>query len=222
MKYLFLGLVIAALLVFGCTGEQAPKISGAPTAPPGNAKPQVAAPRPPAPPAQEPQTDQGKIFGQDVKTKARSGYVNESEIGGEGLVVVSVWKPNATVMPDGSFTTEVSTTGAQLVMLLDKDKKARATAISLPEDASPLVFDAKSATKASMWIGGSANQSVAEEAMAFMETMDCYPSLYSYMKANLKQKSLSEISNFSNKEYMDIQMNCSSQILAMVKKNMQN
>jgi len=92
-----------------------------------------------------------------MKTRARSGYVNRSEIGGDGLIVVSVWKPNATVMPDGSFTTEVSTIGAQLIMLLDKDNKARATAISLPEDTFPLVFDAKSTTKASMWIGGSEN-----------------------------------------------------------------
>ena len=60
---------------------------------------------------------------------------------------------------------------------------------------------------------------MGEQALTFMETMGCYPSLYSYMKTNLKQKSLSEIANFTNKDYMDIQMNCTSQILGMIQKN---
>lgn len=159
MKYLLLGLVVVVLLVFGCAqaSEQAPNVSGAPQNKPA-VKQQTGLPQPQAPAVQEtPAANQSKIFGQDMKTRARSGYVNRSEIGGDGLIVVSVWKPNATVMPDGSFTTEVSTIGAQLIMLLDKDNKARATAISLPEDTFPLVFDAKSTTKASMWIGGSEN-----------------------------------------------------------------
>jgi hypothetical protein len=159
------------------------------------------------------------MFGENVKTKARSGYVNKNEVGGEGLMVISAWKPNATVMPDGSFTTIVSATGAQLIMLIDKNSAPRATAISLPEDTAPLVFDAKSTTKASMWFGGSENQTVAEQAMAFMETMECYPSLYSYMKSNLKQKSMAEIVNFSNKEYLAIQLNCTGQIMGMIQKN---
>ena len=226
MNYLLLGLVLVALLAFGCAqaGEQT-KVSGGPQAPQpaGNAKQQAPTQQPQAPAVNDATADsQHIVLGTNMTTRARSGYVNKNEIGGDGLSVMSIWKLNATVMQDGSFTTEVSAVGAQLVALADKDKKLRAMAISLPEDTGPLVFDAASTTKASMWFGGSENQSVATQAMAFMETMDCYPSFYGYMKANLKERSLSEIANITNKEYFDIQMNCSSQIAGMLRKSMPN
>ena len=222
MKYSFLILVaVATLAMFGCAqaGEQPTNAGGKQSAPAGTPNPPSTPPQPQAPAVNNTTGSQHTILGTNMTTRARSGYVNRNEIGGDGLSVISAWKPNATVMQDGSFATEVSAIGAQLVALADKDKKLRAMAISLPEDTAPLVFDAASTTKASMWFGGSENQSVAEEAMAFMETMDCYPSLYSYMKTGLKQNSLSDIANISNKKYFDIMMNCSNQIVGMMHRN---
>jgi len=178
-------------------------------------------PEPPA--ATAPKLENKSEVTQDKnnQTRTRNGYVDLNEIGGEGLTVVSVFKPNTSVSPDGSFDTIVSAVGAQLVMVTDKNKELRATAISLPEDKL-LVFDAKSTTKASMWIGGSATQEEGEWALALMETYKCYPNLYAYMKSNLKQKSLSKITNFSNTEYMNLQMQCANETLELIKTKMPN
>ena len=203
-------LAVVFMLLFGCTGQSSPAPQPMPQAPAQNVSPP--APAPLAKPTPTPESVQNN----SLKTVPRNGYINLKEIGGEGLNVMSVWKPNASVSSDGKFTTEVSSIGAQLVIVTDKNGEVRASAISLPEDEN-LVFDAKSTTKASLWLGGSATQEEGTKALALIETFKCYPDMYAYMKANLKQKSLTKIANFSNSEYMDLQIKCSKEILSLIK-----
>jgi hypothetical protein len=73
-----------------------------------------------------------------------------------------------------------------------------------------------------MWAGGSATQEDGTKALALMEAFKCYPGLYAYMKSNLRQKSLSKIANFSNTEYMGLQMQCANETLELIKAKMPN
>ncbi len=139
-----------------------------------------------------------------TSTVERQGYVNLEEIGGDDLKVISAWADDAPVAPDGTFTTTVSGEGSQLVFLKSGDD-VWATAISLPEDQE-LVFDVESTVKASLWVGGSMDQNEAEDQLERIESLPCYPNVYSYIEGKLQHTPLS---NFSlGEEYMGIIIEC--------------
>lgn len=204
---------LALLLLFGCasnenqqTPQPSPTTGGIPSAPPQVVKTQT--------PNENATNNTTQQVAGGTQSREREGYVDRNEIGGEGLKVISFFKLEAEVSSDGSFVTQTSTVGAQMVFVNDKDSKVRATAIALPEDTQPLVFDAASTAKAALWVGGSLKQEDAESRLNSIEKLSCYPSLYAYLKANLKQKSYSEINNFSNSDYISLVTNCTQEIMS--------
>ncbi|MCX6769638.1 MAG: hypothetical protein NT051_03080 [Candidatus Micrarchaeota archaeon] len=223
----FVSFAVLAFLIFGCIG--------APSADNARKQNESEAPFPSAqahtlskqaPPVQEPaitspaqQAKPEVMQTPNSLAKTRDGYVNLDEIGGENLTVVSFFKLSSLVSANGSFATKVSSRGAQLVMVVDKNRTVRASAVSLPDDKL-LVFDAKSTTKASMWAGGSATQEEGTAALAIMETLKCYPGMYAYMKTNLKQKPLAQIANVSNSEYAGLEFQCANEIAELTKAKM--
>ncbi|MCX8175315.1 MAG: hypothetical protein N3E51_03865 [Candidatus Micrarchaeota archaeon] len=214
----FLALIL--FLAFGCAGQavsqdtQKPQAEAAPSPPTSSSQPaSEPSSAAPAPPKKQESEETGM-----PDQKVVRGRVNLDEVGGESLKVSSVFKLNSSVEPDGSFSTVVSATNIQLIFVNDKDGQLRATAISVPDE--PLVVDAKSTTKALLWVGFSVKSEEGSKALAYMEKLNCYPDLYAYVKANLKKKSLSQISNISNAEYVEIQKRCTDEILGLMKQRL--
>jgi len=142
-------------------------------------------------------------------TKIAGGNVNTNEIGGNNLAVITVQKSTSPVSNDGSFTTLVSSEGAQLIMVVDGNNKLRAYAISLPQSSDNIIFDASSTAKGSIFFTPgilSIDPQEAENRLRIIVDLSCYPELVSYLKGKLKTKDLVEIN--TNQEYVSLLTNC--------------
>lgn len=133
--------------------------------------------------------------------KKRAGYVNGSEIGGSGFVVVSGYDPGSNITFENKtakrsyFNTTVSREMPHVVYLKDKDHIIRAMAVSLPLDPAYLVFDARSTAKASLWAGGNLSQMENERLLAQIGYLDCWGNLYGYLQRKLPKNNMDNLTS---------------------------
>jgi hypothetical protein len=90
----------------------------------------------------------GGKSGDNRTTQERTGSVNLSELGGQGLAVTTAYTASAPVNEQGNFTITVSAVKAQLVAVMDSNDQARGVATSLPTEGGrlgePIRIDAES------------------------------------------------------------------------------
>ncbi len=84
-----------------------------------------------------------------VQTAIAEGAIDQGAIGGTGLQAVSAWS-GASSASGGSFQTEVSVQGAQLLSVIDDGPAIRGLTISVPEAGAPvsLMVDASTTVAA--------------------------------------------------------------------------
>lgn len=79
-----------------------------------------------------------------IQTQAVQGTVNRSEIGGNGLSILSPYQAQATVEQNGSFRSLASREATQLLAAVDNAGKLRGLGISFPASPTLVTFDATS------------------------------------------------------------------------------
>ncbi|MBM3300762.1 MAG: hypothetical protein FJY85_12510 [Deltaproteobacteria bacterium] len=132
-----------------------------------------------------------------VETGPADGEVNRDEIGGEELIVLSVWDEGRSVSPEGSFEVTVSREGAQLLVLQDGTGNARGLTISLPgERIESLSFDARSTALALLMMTPgilSVDPAEASARISSIENLEEFQPLVSLLEANLPSRTLGEV-----------------------------
>jgi|SRR3989344_2751843 len=151
----------------------------------------------------------------EIVTKLGKGIVNRDEIGGNELFVVSAHTSNSKVGGDGKFTTVVSSEGAQIIFVEDEQKRLRATAISLPQYAENIVFDATSTAKVSIFFTPgilAVDPSEAESTLNKIDQLYCFPDLVSFYRNRLYTNSINDLNLPMNEEYNALLERCINEI----------
>lgn len=142
------------------------------------------------------------------------GKVNKSEIGGDSFKVISLWdsRNNLLVSEDGRFSTVVSNQRPQKISLVDDKNNTRALAIVLPQANENIVFGAQSTALAVLFQDTSSFGQTSEvrNLMELAQSSPAFQELAAYLKKNLKDKSLEELTN--NEQYTELLNSCNSQI----------
>lgn len=134
------------------------------------------------------------------ETVCKNPQVATSLSNGEGQGIVG---------SKGEFTTKISKTNAAVILLIENQNKSCLTAVSLPQNANSLVFDAKSTLMASMFMTPgilTTDPTEAEARMKMIEGLSTYPAAYSYLKENLKTKYLGDLTQTD--EYNNLLQSC--------------
>ncbi|MCX5713101.1 MAG: hypothetical protein NTY47_08640 [Candidatus Omnitrophica bacterium] len=142
------------------------------------------------------------------------GSVNLSEIGGNGLRVVSTWadKPYSPLDENGGFITEINNQRPQKISITDEFHKVRALAVALPGYSDNIVFDARS-TAMAVLLQDSSVFSSNESVIVLSKAMDksaSFQNLVAYLRKNLPKMSLNSLLHYD--EYVALVENCERDI----------
>jgi hypothetical protein len=142
------------------------------------------------------------------------GQVHRTEVGGEGLNVVSLWdnRPVSWVAEDGSFTTVISNQRPQKISLVDNKKQTRGLVISLPRYDGTMLIDAHSTAIAVLFHeSGSFGQSQeVENFCRLLAHKKSFQDLVAFLKNKLPLASLEELTR--DEEYACLLDKCNSEI----------
>jgi len=142
------------------------------------------------------------------------GIVNTREIGGEKLFVSSLWDKGGErpVSNDGSFSTTISGSRPQKISLNDANGQTRALAITVPENAEKIVFDAKSTARAILFQDPAQfkDSRTAENYFSAMEGKNSFQALVLFFKEKLASHSLEELNR--DPQCIALLEKCSSEI----------
>lgn len=127
----------------------------------------------------------------------RSVSINTSEIGGEGLTLVSARSADAPILNE-SFMTSVSKDGTQLLTVIDSQEKLRGLTLSTPlkSDFEVMKIDAQSTALTLVFISPgilSVDPLEASKAIDEIQNLTSFSPLKKFIRNNLQSKSLNEI-----------------------------
>lgn len=141
------------------------------------------------------------------------GVVNNSDIGGKGLYVYSLWdKSKEVVSQDGSFSVVIADTRPQKLSVKDDQGQTRALAIALPKAVEGVIFDAQSTALALLFQDpGLFSSSTEVEKLTGKITQDkSFQAFTAFLKKNLPLMPLEELIN--NEECIALLEKCNSEI----------
>lgn len=123
--------------------------------------------------------------------------INASEIGGEGLKLVSSRSIDAPLLNE-SFLTAVSKDGEQLLTVLDSNEELRALTLSTPSqpEFEVMKIDAKSTALSLVFVSPgilTVNPTEAKTTISNIEDLDSFKPLAKFLRNNLQSKSLNDL-----------------------------
>jgi hypothetical protein len=143
------------------------------------------------------------------------GQVNTTEIGGNGLRVISLWDKakGAPVSADGNFVVVISDSNSQKLWVKDDKMNTRALAIVIPKNSDNLVFDAKSTALALLFQDADSfrNSAEVEDISLMAMNKKSFQDMVSFLKHNLPARNLEELMN--NEECAKLLEKCNKEIL---------
>lgn len=140
------------------------------------------------------------------------GTVNQGEIGGTGMSVISAQQATSAPVQSGAFTTTVSTEGPQLLFLQDNTGSVRGLTISLPSDqtaSSIMAADARSTTLALLFLSPgvtTSNTAKAQQIFAALQQMNSFGPLLVFLQTNLSTRALGDL--VQDAGYQSLLSNC--------------
>jgi len=153
--------------------------------------------------------------GNEFKLIKVRGKVNVTDIGGNGLCVISLWDKSGgfPIGPDGDFESVISDSRPQKLFVKDDKMKTRALAIVFPEKTVNIIFDAESTALALLFRDPTyfSNSSKAASFSTIALSSNSLQELISFLKSNLSTRSLEEL--VRDQEYMELFQNCNKEIL---------
>lgn len=141
-----------------------------------------------------------------------SGMVNQGEIGGTELSVLSAQQAGSSQVQSGTFTTAVSTQGPQLLFLQDSGGMVRGLTLSSPSSQglpSVMKVDARSTALALLFLSPgvtTSNVTEARQVLAALQQMNSFGPFLTFLQANLSIHSLDEL--VKNATYQSLLTDC--------------
>ncbi|MBN1459155.1 MAG: SUMF1/EgtB/PvdO family nonheme iron enzyme [Armatimonadetes bacterium] len=145
-----------------------------------------------------PEDGNGEVETQDVQ-----GVVDETEVGGDQLSVLSVWEETgAPLDQSGDFEVTVSAEGAQLLVVVDGANEPRALAISVPDysrsGSDTLVVDAGSTTDALLMLTPgilAVSPSTAAQRVETLHALPGYSALRDLVAGSLESSTVVDVAS---------------------------
>ncbi|MBC7330740.1 hypothetical protein H5T88_10375 [bacterium] len=136
-----------------------------------------------------------------VPTQEAEGTVNQTELGGDGLKVVSAYQDEAPVDKNGSFQTTVSSNGVQLLFLLDQNNQLRGLSLSIPQtkgtrQTNVIPFSVESTVLSILFIAPGIFHPLPTEAQVRINEIKNLPSFsdaVNFLHQNINEKPLQDI-----------------------------
>ncbi|CUS38979.1 exported hypothetical protein [Candidatus Nitrospira nitrosa] len=134
-----------------------------------------------------------------VSTVQVRGTVNGGEIGGTGLTIVSALQNSPSSISGESYSTTISATGPQLLLIQDENEAIRGLTFSVKDDSSSstlprtLRTDATSTALALLLLSPGvtpSDWSLAQPTATALQTLTSFPGFVAFLQSNLPTKSL--------------------------------
>ncbi|MEQ1844040.1 MAG: hypothetical protein ABL983_00505 [Nitrospira sp.] len=137
-----------------------------------------------------------------ASTVQAKGTVNSGEIGGTNLTVLSAQQDATSAVSGGAYSTTVSTTGPQLLLIQDDSNALRGLTFSVKADLSPstaltvLPANATSTALAILLLSPGVTPpdwSFAQPVVAALQTLTSFQAFVTFLQVNLPTKGLADV-----------------------------